>query len=418
MPDRIVSVDGKRYKVPENATLDEIQAYIDGPAKPAPDVKPVASHAESNEQRFGRLFPQATAPLEPMSWKMLGRALPVAASGMAAEATGGLSLLPRLLAQGVAGVASGAGRSALEGDTSQSGMGKRAAVDAATNVLPGVVGAGLRKVAPAVMEGALRINAPLARKFGAENLGTTALAHRIVPTAKGAEKAGNIVGNLMDEKQALLAAAGQRASMVPGTITAAALQEVDPQIARELRAGAGPQVNPPLAKGFLEQNPRGLTPAELDDVKRVWDDMSNADRTRMRIQGGRLGAEEMMPIALAKSAKAGLEEVAPGYSALNQQIRDVKGVQLAALGRANIPARGLDNLATTYGVTEALAAGKPFTALALGGTRLLRVPQNMGRAAIGADALGKALLKPGAAPTAEAVRAAIIALLNQQGQQP
>src|SRR4029434_4163540 len=120
---------------------------------------------------------------------ILSGALQLAASAAAAYGTGGMSLLPQLAGQVGAGVVSGGGRTAIEGKDSTGPEARKAAlIDAAVNAAGPVIGKGLQTVAPAVMEGALRMSAPIRRKYGRMELGKLAVEARILPHHSGRDQ--------------------------------------------------------------------------------------------------------------------------------------------------------------------------------------------------------------------------------------
>jgi hypothetical protein len=280
----------------------------------------------------------------------------------------------------------------IRGGNVAGGLAETAGTVATNEVVPATLrGAGrvLRGVAAPVMEGALRINAPIARKFGRDKIGRVAVDERIMPTMGGAEKAGRLIQATGREKEALLQAADQRASVLPTGILADAFEEVRPGYHQQRLGGGGKgPADFELARKFFDEHPRGISPSDLNQAKVYWDDISDAAR-RALPTGGRLGVKERLPIALAKSANRTIEKVAPGTSALNQRIMGLKGAQLGARGRADIPARGLENIATAFTGATALAQGSPKVAAAALAARALREPTVMAGGAIGMNELGK-----------------------------
>jgi hypothetical protein len=307
----------------------------------------------------------------------------------------------------------------IRGGNVAGGLAETAGTVATNEVVPATLreaGRVLRGVAAPVMEGALRINAPIARKFGRDKIGRVAVDERIMPTKAGATKAGELINATVAEKEAGLQAAGQRASILPKGILADAFKDVTPGYHQQRMGGGGSgMADFELARNFYNEHPRGISPSDLNQAKVYWDDISDAAH-RALPTGGRLGVEERLPMAMAKSAKRTLEEVAPGTNDLNQRIMGLKGAQLGARGRADIPAGGLDNIAAGYGVTAAMATGSPKTAMAIAAARAARDPRVMAGGAIGLNELGKLLQRGGSGLPAQLQRA--ITLMFLQGKQP
>lgn len=376
-------------------------------------VTPVASHAVPEPGEYiGKLqVPEKYRPgVAAYERGREAASTPAAVlSGLAAAATGGATLGPQILGQlGAAGLSGGVGTKLQGGSTKDAVW--NAGADALTNLAPKVIGGALGQLAKPLMAGSLRINAPLARKYGRAELIDRALEDRIVGTNEGATKAQGLVNTRSGEKAAMLADADTRASIVPATIAAEARADLAPNIRRGVLSGVRPSgADPALIQDFERGGVR--TPSELADAAKDWNDISDAARRRVPM-GGTIGVEERTPMSLARIANETLEQIMPGYRDLNRRIMTTKGVQLAARGRTDIPARGLDNLAADYGAAQAVAMGHPGAAAAIGATRVARSPAVMGRTAIGANELGKLLMRPGAAPTAEMIRAAILQLLQ------
>src|SRR4030095_9225904 len=205
-------------------------------------VQPKAPTLPPEQQRAAEWIQQHRN--EPLTWEkvkqeaphILSGALQLAASAAAAYGTGGMSLLPQPAGQvgagvgGGAGVVSGVARTAIEGkDITGPDARKAALIDAAVNAAGPVIGKGLQTVAPAVMEGALRMSAPIRRKYGRMELGKLAVEERILPTQAGADKAKQL---LIAERQAklsdLAALPNQSVSLPP--IAQAAEQNVAPKV--------------------------------------------------------------------------------------------------------------------------------------------------------------------------------------------
>lgn len=293
----------------------------------------------------------------------------------------------------VGGMVSSVADPIREGDYGRA-AGHVAALALGPKVLRGV-GKAAKSGANVAMEGALRINAPLARKYGRFELGKAAVENRILPTKAGAEKAAQIGQRLGAEKEGLLRDASTRVTMNPSAIGAAAAQDVAGTVKNEFASGVrSSQKTPAVIRRFTRRNPTGLAPNALDDLKGVWDKQQDSAQVAKRM-GRPITADDKALMSLSKSAREALESVAPGYAEKNKAIRTMSGVRQAAQGRVDIPAGGLDNLAVMYAPGKVTAAA-----------RLLRIPAVSGGLALGADAAGSALING-----SEAVRAAILANL-------
>jgi len=328
----------------------------------------------------------------------------------AALATEGASIPVQLLAQGGAGLAGGAIRSAMKdgtvGDMALSGMG-----DAALNLLPMGVGAGLRKFAQPVMRSALRLSAPIARKFG--DVVPTALAERIMPTASGAAKATTLRDATMAANEALLDAAGNRGvRMAPIPIGNEAIDRVQPGINAAFSAGERTNTYAPkIIDNFKNQaagvGTRGLgvSPRQLNEAKRIWDnEIGNAIVAKKFGLAGAPEVDTATRQALAGTSRDALEQVAPGYKALNRRTMTLEGIRQAAENRNAIPATGLaDHLLVFGGLSPSHIAA-----------RLAMSPGVKGAGAIGMNELGKAMMSRGGAPTVEMIRAAILQMLQEK----
>lgn len=344
---------------------------------------------------------QPRTPGTPADARAVGRELlnlaPLVASGTAAAITGGGSLAVQAAGQATAGLLSGALRSRRT-DTPVQTL-TQAGADVGTNLLGLGVGAGLQKVAPAIMEGALRMSAPIRRKFG--ELGETAIANRILPTWAGADKAKMLRNIASAQKEDALRGTG--AMISPGPIVEETATRLRPEIAAEFRAKVRPNAElPEMLREFAADNPRLIPAHELDATRSKWSNVMDAAE-RAAEQGHPILANEKTPGILAQASGRQLESVLPDYATRNREIMNLEGVRQAAQGRAVIPARGLENIGATY-------APSPYRLAA----RFARIPKVMGSGAIAADALGRGMQ---AMPSGELLRLAILKLLQPSGGQ-
>ncbi len=275
--------------------------------------------------------------------------------------------------------------------------------DTATTLGAGAVGKGVQtlaeKAAPAVMEFAQRVNAPIARKF--DNLGQTAVDAGILPTDAGAAQAQAARIRLQAVKEGELRAADAGSPTGGGALTTdvrnAAAARTDPQTQIEIAAGLRqPTQTPQTGAAFVQNNPPQIPAYQLDAIKGAWDNASDATM-KARAMGRPVTADDAEISNLSAAAKEQLRNALPAgrYDDLNQQIMNMEGVRQVSQRTADIPTNGLANLSMAVNPSLATAA-----------FRLARVPAFAGGAAIGLDRSAPAL--------SAAVRAAIMAQLQKQ----
>jgi len=428
MPDRIVRLDGVEHHFPADATDEEITKALGG--SQAPEQPSALSRAGVGVLRTFH-------PLDALTGAVSGVVGAVAhpidtlkgiGQGVANESER-LNTLAREGNEGSAlnwvpfvGPQLAHAADTIRGGNVAGGLGEAAGIVGTAETVPRVLsgtGRVLNYVAPEVMATALRIPAPLARKYGRRNLGERAIKDLIVPgTAGASDEAQGLVNARMAEEARMLAGADQRASIAAPSLAAQAEQELAPKMRIGMKSGVRPSgATPALLQDFAKANPQGMTPSELNAVIADWNDVSDAAR-RSIPTGGRIGVDERAPMILARMGNEAIEQIAPGYRDLNRKIMMTTGVQLAAKGREDIPAGGLENLAASHEIAASLANSNPKVAMAVAGTRLARMPPALGVGAIGADMLGNFLKSVGGGRTGDLIRAAILAKLSQQGPQP
>lgn len=378
----------------ESAVVAKYPEYQDLATKREP-VAP-KSFEERTQARLAKTFIQQDEQAKNV--EKLTRNPSAMASMAASELTGGMSMLPRVLAQGGAAVLSGGLATKAQGGSNDEAVANTLG-DALTNVGPMAVGAGLRTVAKPLMRSALRISAPIARKFG--DIVPTALAERIMPTAKGAAKAEALREAGSAEKEQLLRSSP--ATIDPNDIATAARARIQPHLAEAFDAGETATTQAPkLINAVGRKAPMDLQ--RLDRAKSKWDDKIKNAIVARKFAGTVPDIAERTRQALASETRDALERAAPGYKDINRRIMTAEGIRQAAANRNAIPATGLaDHLLAFSGVSPEHVAA-----------RLAMSPVVKGGAAIGANELGKLMMKPGAAPTAEMIRAAILQLLQQK----
>jgi hypothetical protein len=351
----VTGPDGQPYTFPSDATDQEILGFFQ-------KLNPAPAHGHTAADELGGIpvrDPRTFAGLygtqggtPEQRATVGGKLFPLVAGTAAGVASGGLSLLPMLGVNAGAAALTDAASGRVQ---SVSDAARSAGSGALATGLGLGAGKALEAAAPTVMEGALRVSAPIARKFGRfGELGRTALDNGILPTQAGAEKAGRIIGL----KAASKASALSPLASVPTTpIAQGAMRDLTPDIVTEFRGGLREDIQPPRqVTDFLARNPSEINPATLDAIKGQWDDAASAAH-RAASMGVPLNADASANGALASHARDTLSAALPagpneaGYAARNAEIMNLQGVKQGAQGRADIPARGLDNMVVAYDPT-------------------------------------------------------------------
>jgi hypothetical protein len=304
----------------------------------------------------------------------------------------------------------------IRGGNVAGGLAETAGTVATNEVVPATLrGAGMaaRATAPLAMAGALRIPAQLARKYGRFKIAGQALEDRIVPgTAGASDKAQRFVNARMAQQDANLAQMD-----LGGPINTTQIAD-DAAAALQKRLARGPisQVRPSgqepeLITRFRNAHPQGLLPSQVAEGVRDWNDVGDAAWKGVPT-GKVIDVDARAPMELANAGNATLEARHQGYRDQNRKIKVTKGVQLAAKGREDIPARGLENIATLFTGATALAQGSPKVAAATLAARALREPAVMASGAIGLNESGKLLQMLGSGLPANIQRALTLMLLQ------
>lgn len=282
-------------------------------------------------------------------------------------------------------------------------MAKRGVGEAALQVGGGLAGKALQTVGRGAYRFALRPQNAVTKKYGADAIIDEGLDQGIV-VRKGQDRAANLVRTRKAEKDALVDAAGSRVSVsVPRVAddTAQGLYD-DAQKLRRANKGDPTEYFEQQAKGLVAENPRGIPPSGLEELKRTVDSRTGGAHRKIRANEP-LTPEEMWDVKFAKTAGDTLENIVPGYRGMNDGIMRAFGLNQAIRARTGSSAanNGLENLATIFMGPAAVPA------------RIAATPRVASTLGIGADRLGKATERG----FAQAVRAAMLARLAGQDKE-
>lgn len=170
-----------------------------------------------------------------------------------------------------------------------------------------------------------------------------------------------------DGKAGIVDKMHDRVSILTDPIKRQAAEKTLPDAVGQRLAGLRDTMDPTPAISAFGGGRPGLKPGELELAKKALDADTSAAHQAVRM-GRKPALDDMERMALAKGANESMEAVAPGYRALNQEIRQTMGLENAVRGRLAQPATGLaDDI--TAGVIS--AGGSTPEALAL---RALRGP--------------------------------------------
>lgn len=270
------------------------------------------------------------------------------------------------------------------------------AQSAASEVGGAVVGKGLKLVGWAMYRaGAL----PLVNMFGKYgDVIAKGIEEGVPVTQSGLQKASNLKIAAKATKDAAVSAADQTAGIRTQGVVDAALAKVQPEADALRRAGLGDPTQAFQARGgrILTENGVGLKPSELEGIKSTVDDTLGGAYKKLRMKES-LSPAERMNMAIAHAAGDAQAQVVPGYKALNKEVMDAEGVR-RMIARRLQGNQGLENALTMAIGPAALPA------------RVAMLPGVASTAGIVTHRVGE----HAAAPTAAAIRAALLAQMSSR----
>lgn len=277
---------------------------------------------------------------------------------------------------------------------------KRAATESGLQAAGGVAGKTLKAVGRGAYRFALRPQQKALGKYGQELIDEG--VRRAVPvSAKGLRKVSGLKGKAISEKDAKLALAGQNVSILTKPLADDTARALAPQADELRRAGLG---DPSAAwrdqaAEIVANNPKGLTPAELEAIKRTHDNRLGGAFRKLRAREP-LTPDEQFGTQFVNTAREAQEAITPGYKAANKEIMTLSGLEGALRNRVEGSAAndGLANLGLVFGGLTAAPA------------RIAAMPAVASRAGIAADRAGEATRY--ALP--QAIRAALLAMMDER----
>lgn len=375
---------------------------------------------------------QSSAPKAPA-----GGMLPTAGS-FVGSLVGTLGGLPGRIAGAGIGGALGKGAELLFDEKDDSvidslkAMGGEAVKQGAFEAAGGLVGKGLKAVAPKIADIALNPIESVARKY--PNIGKTYVdVGKLFPRLRGG------VGQVGKKSSTDAARSLMKASRTSGDAAIAAadaagaapvrgrqvIQELRPlydeagKLARTGKTDARPAILA-RAKSFARQN-RAVPNAIANDMRRSLDNAAEKAFEAERRMGPPAGIEAQMDKALAGGIRNAVRTNAPQATATTKRTGELAGLTKAldkASTRKHLLTRNMALTAGALGAGGGVLSGDPQAGLGagmgtLGAAYMLTNPRNLGRIALGTDAIGT-----GVQFLPEATRAALLMqLLAEQPEQ-
>lgn len=277
-------------------------------------------------------------------------------------------------------------------------MAKRGAGEAALQAAGGAIGKPLQAIGRGAYRFALRPQNKVLGKYGKDVI-DEGLRRRAPVSAKGIEKVSGLKGRAIEAKDARLAEAGDRVSILTKPLVDDTTAKLGGQADELRRAGLGDPSDAWRDQGaeIVGNNARGLAPAELESIKRTHDNRLGGAFQKIRNREP-LTPEEMFGVQFTGTAREAQEAITPGYKAANQEIMALSGLESALRNRVEGSAAndGLANLGLLFGGIQAAPA------------KVASMPAVASRLGIGAHGAGRAAEKG----FAQAVRAAMLAALD------
>ena len=364
--------------------------------------------------------PEVKAPAAPA-----GGMLPTAGA-FGGSLLGTIGGLPGRVAGAAAGGALGKGAEMLLDDKDQSirdglgEMGMAAATQGGMELAGGMIGKGLKAGATKLADVALNPIESVARKY--PNIAETfiqegrlfnGLRKRVglsagvgpVGTKAAVADAGRLQGQSRVASDTMLAAAD--AAGAPKIQTRKVLGELRPILrdaATDVRTGKA-DVRPVVvarARALTQRTPEASL-SEANVLRRRLDDSADkafeAARKGQPVNATEASVDKAIATGLRKRVREGAEAAGQtGYQAATQRTRDLAGLRKAldkASTRKHLLTRNMGLTAAGVGAVNAVAAGDPYEGAGaglgtLGAAYLLTNPRNLGRTALGMDAIGSA----------------------------
>jgi hypothetical protein len=282
-------------------------------------------------------------------------------------------------------------------------MATRGAGEAALQAAGGVVGKGAQLVGRGMYRGALL---PINQVLGKYGDIVKEGVRRGVPVDRGGIKTvAGLKNKALSDKELKLAQAGERVSILPNRVVGDTLTDLGDDATKLREAGLGDPTERyrKQATEVIVNNPRGISPVKLEEIKRTHDNRLGGAFQKLRKREP-ISPKEQFGVGLVKKIGETQEQIVPGYGEMNREIMNVSGLE-QALKRRVLGSGGNQGLENALTMAATAAAGPA----ALPG-RLVMMPPVLSRAGIAADRAGQAS-KYGLPP---AVRAALMALMDEK----
>lgn len=278
-------------------------------------------------------------------------------------------------------------------------MAKRGAGEAALQAAGGVAGKALQGIGRGAYRFALRPQNAVLKKYG-DDVIQEGLDQGIV-VRKGQKKAAELAARRKLEKDIAVDKASERASVSMPRVMDDTAQGLWDESQAMKRAGLGdpmPDFERQAAE-MVSANPRGITPAALEELKRTRDSRLGGAFRKIRAREP-VTPEEQFGVQFVRTAGDTLEGVVPGYRDMNRGIMTATGLDRAIQTRTGTSAanNGLENLAAMFMGPAAIPA------------RIASMPPAASSIGIAANQAGKAT-KYGLPAS---VRAALLAMMDDE----
>lgn len=284
-----------------------------------------------------------------------------------------------------------------------SSIAKSAATESGIQGAGGVVGKALQSVGRGAYRFALRPQNKVLGKYGKEVV-DEGIRRGAPVSAKGIRKIADLKGKAISDKDAKLALAGDRVSILTKPLVDDTTTALRGQADELRRAGLGDPSQAWRDQGaeIVANNPPGISPADLEAIKRTHDNQLGGAFRKIRNREP-LEPPERFGVQFVDKAREAQEAITPGYKAANKEIMALSGLESALRNRVEGSAAndGLANLGLVFGGITAAPA------------KVASMPAVASRAGIAADRTGQAA-KYG---LPAAVRAALLALMDDDKKQ-
>jgi hypothetical protein len=423
MPKYLVELeDGRKFHVEADGppSPEDVLAQLgDTPSQPEPE-------GPSLVDRAAGALPMVGGAIGSMAGGVPGAAIGGAAGqgfgqllSKAGEIPGAVADVARNLVEQPGATLQGFGEGAMTGAKD---AGITGAIQGGVEGLGRGVGRLMTSGARRLYQSALKPSVAIRREF--PDVVATGLREGVNVSRRGGEKAGQLLTQSTQQADDVIRQASGSASPVRPRELGPALHPAREEAGKRAAIGLADDT-PEIAERLLtmhRRNPRGIPLDRAQALKKTAQDQADSAYRTMERGASIRAVDPQTNVGIARGLREAIEARVPAVSPINQRTQALKGLDKAiseAEGRIGntlpqmVGMRGL--LSGGAGLGAATVTGSPILgALFGGGSALLTNPTSASMIARGLNRAGPAT----GAVLPQATRAALLALLEQSGDQP